>query len=227
MPQIRTLEIITSTPIKFSEVRLFRGAVINSLDEKLVLFHNHDDDGFRYSYPLIQYKRINGNAAIVCVEKGTEEIGERFASKNLSLRLGERMVELDVTKMNAFLTDVKLIDGWVSYRLSNWLPLNSDNYAKYISTDSLVEKLGILENVLIGNMMSFLKGVGIHMDLQFNAKITTFRRESVILFKDVKMMNFYIDFKTNLWLPNHIGIGKGASVGFGVITRLNENQNIK
>ena len=223
MPKIKTLIITTTTPIKFDEIRSFRGAIINSLDEKQLLFHNHTDDGLRYSYPLIQYKRINGNAAIVCVDKGTEVIGEVFASKELSLRIGDREEQLEVEKMNAYLTDVKLVDDWLYFHLSNWLPLNSDNYVKYCSTDSIVEKLNILESVLIGNIMSFLKGVNIHLDGQLKVKITSINRESVIMFKDVKMMNFYIDFKTNIWLPNHIGIGKGASVGYGVIKKLTKN----
>lgn len=50
---IKTLLIKFQNKISASEIPLFRGAVINSLDEKLVLFHNHVNDKLRYAYPLI------------------------------------------------------------------------------------------------------------------------------------------------------------------------------
>lgn len=31
----------------------FRGAVIAALEDKCLLFHNHDNDKLRYAYPLI------------------------------------------------------------------------------------------------------------------------------------------------------------------------------
>jgi hypothetical protein len=33
-------------------------------------------------------------------------------------------------------------------------------------------------------------------------------------------MSFDIEFKTNLYLPQYIGIGKNASVGFGTLTKV-------
>ena len=226
MAKIKTLEITSNLPIKFSEITLFRGAVIDSLENKDILFHNHKEEGFRYSYPLIQYKRINGNAAIVCVDKGTEAIGEWFSSKNSQINLGERTVSLEIESMKAYMTDVQCVDTYIYYHISNWLPLNSENYSIYTKSDGLIERMEILQKVLAGNIMSFLKGVDIYLEQQISVIITKISRESIIEYKGVKLMNFYADFKTNLWLPNHIGLGKGASSGFGTIMRLKETNNI-
>lgn len=58
--RIKTLLLRFSNEISFKEIELLRGAVINAIGDKPnVLYHNHIDDTFRYSYPLIQYKRIN------------------------------------------------------------------------------------------------------------------------------------------------------------------------
>ena len=67
------------------EVPAFRGAILAQVPKKLVLFHNHTDDGFRYHYPLIQYKRIKGRAAIVCVGEGTNEIEHFFLNEQLDM----------------------------------------------------------------------------------------------------------------------------------------------
>lgn len=226
MPRVKTLEITTNLAVKFNEISLFRGGIIDSLENKDILFHNHKEDGFRYSYPLIQYKRLNGKAAIVCVGEGTEAIGEWFSSRKSEITLGQRTEMMEIESMKAFMTDVQCSDSVIYYHLSNWLPLNSNNYSLYKGTDSLLERMEILEKVLIGNIMSFLKGIDYFLEEKLVAKITKISRESVIEYKGVKMMNFYVDFKSNLWLPNHIGIGKGASAGFGTITRLKETQNI-
>ena len=58
MKKIRYLEVTFENDIEPWEVPAFRGAIIATAGKEHVLFHNHDDDKFRYSYPLIQYKQI-------------------------------------------------------------------------------------------------------------------------------------------------------------------------
>ena len=59
---------------------LFRGAMIakTAKDENNSLMHNHIGDGFRYSYPLVQYKLIDNNAAIVAINEGIDQIKNIF-----------------------------------------------------------------------------------------------------------------------------------------------------
>ena len=70
MTKIKTLTIQFDTPLRRSEIPLFRGAIIAAIPSSNILFHNHDGTSLRYSYPLIQYKRIGGRAAITCIGKG-------------------------------------------------------------------------------------------------------------------------------------------------------------
>ena len=75
MTKVKTLILKFENEIERYEISFFRGAVIAAVGkEEDVLFHNHEGDNYRYSYPLIQYKRIHGCAAIVCVNEGTETI---------------------------------------------------------------------------------------------------------------------------------------------------------
>ncbi len=68
---INTIVISFSNPLDNHQIPQFRGAINTALGENANLFfHNHTEDGFRYSYPLVQYKRIRQKAAIVCIKDG-------------------------------------------------------------------------------------------------------------------------------------------------------------
>jgi len=60
MNNIQTCLIRFRNEISFDEIPWLRGAVIHAVPETETLFHNHIGSGFRYSYPLVQYKRIGG-----------------------------------------------------------------------------------------------------------------------------------------------------------------------
>lgn len=218
---IRTLTVLYNTEISNREILLFRGAVLKSLGDKAnVLYHNHTgDDTYRYAYPLIQYKRINGKAAITCVEEGADIIGQFLTETSEPLKLGDREVTFKVERVLPEKTDIGLSETPVSYSLHNWLPLNSRNYGQYKDTESLVEKIQILERVLVGNILSFLKGVGIRLDEKFELNISDITHQKLTTYKNVKLMTFDIEFKANIMLPSYIGIGKNASIGNGVLMK--------
>lgn len=217
---IRTLTIIYDVEISDREIPLFRGAVLKSLGDKAnVLYHNHTGEStFRYSYPLIQYKRLNGKAAIVCVEEGIELVGQLLSDLSGNIHIGERDISCEVLQVYPAKDTIRLTDT-VAYHLHQWLPLNAKNYKQYLETEELVERVKILERVLTGNILSFLKGVGIHLDEQLTIRITDILNQKVIYYKQVKLMAFDIKFKANILLPSYIGIGKNASVGNGVIIK--------
>ena len=106
------------------------------------------------------------------------------------------------------------------YHLHQWQPLNTKNYEQYQSTDSLIEKIKILERVLTGNILSFLKGVDIHIEEQIDIHITNITGQRPTNYKGIKLIVFDIEFKTNLCLPQYIGIGKNASIGYGILTKI-------
>lgn len=227
---IRTLTVITDTEIKQKEVPLFRGAVLKSLGEKAdLLFHNHTGENtFRYSYPLIQYKRIHGKAAIVCVEEGADVIGQFFLESSNSFNMGERRVSCHMEKV---MPSKILVQTWklaFNYHVNCWLPLNSANYQTYISTESIVERMVLLEKILKGNLLAMLKGLNIHLDDQLEANITNISEPYAIENKGVRLMAFNLDFSSNLSIPNNIGIGKNASLGYGTVHQVKiENESQK
>ena len=219
---IRTLTVFYDTEISSKEIPLFRGAVINSLGNKAnVLYHNHTGkETFRYSYPLIQYKRLNGKAAITCVEEGVDLVGQLLSDFYGMINIGKRETECKVLQVQSAKDLIQLSNMPKVYHLHQWLPLNAKNYEQYHSTDDLIEKIKILERVLKGNILSFLKGVDIYMEEQIDLHITNITGQRPTNYKGIKFMAFDIEFKTNLCLPQYIGIGKNASIGYGILTTI-------
>lgn len=219
MYKIPTIVIQFDNEIESKALPYFRGAVIASLEKKDILFHNHDEDKFRYAYPLIQYKRIHKKAAVMGVDKGIEVISQLLSVRDFNFQIGNEQVEMRVEAVNAYNNEIMLTENAdCHYRLRSWLPLNSENYKQYQDSESMVERIQILERVLVGNILSFLKGVDIYLEEQISLHITDITGQRTVTYKNVKLMAFDIEFKTNIQLPQYIGIGKNASVGCGLLT---------
>lgn len=217
--KIRTILIKFTTDIRQSEIPAFRGAINAVLEEKhSILFHNHTDDGLRYSYPLIQYKRIGGKAAIVCVGEGTEVIGEFFSRQELSLQIGKRSIVCEVDEIVAKYHNITITEELIPYRIRKWLPFNSENYETYMKAKGIVEKYQILEKIMTGNILSMAKGLEMTIETPLCVKLEEIIDTYNITFKGIKMMSFDLDFMANITMPDFLGLGKGVSHGFGNIT---------
>lgn len=226
--KVKLLYIRFENELRADEVELFRGAVLSKLQEtSSVLFHNHVGENFRYSYPLIQYKRFKRQAAIVCLEDGTDAIGELFSAGDFSFRLGTRLVDM---KINSIRANTVLIQPWntlLTYRLTRWIAFNEENYQAYQRLEGLADRYLFLEKKLIGNMLSFAKGIGLFLEEKIVCKIIEVDEPYWVVYKGVSMMAFNVRFRTNLSLPNGIGLGKGVSLGNGVIWTLNQKNTDK
>lgn len=218
MKKIKILCVRFQNQLRPFEIEMFRGAVLDKLQGTAsVLFHNHVGDGFRYSYPLIQYKCLGGQAAIICLEEGTEAIGELFSAGDFCFRIGDRTVEMKIASVKPRQVLVQLWDALFTYRLTGWLPFNEENYRAYQDMESLVDRYTFLERKLIGNILSFAKGLGIYFEEHVICKILEVDGPYLIRYKGVRMTAFNIRFKSNLSLPDGIGLGKGVSLGNGIL----------
>lgn len=216
---VRVLTIRLVDDISPREVTLFRGAVLNHMGNKAdLLFHNHTGDNtFRYSYPFIQYKCLGGKASIVCVEKGIDIIGLFLSEANGKLVIGEREIECEIKNVKPTRVLVQTWDTLFNYHLVRWLPLNSKNYQKYKTIEGVTERISFLESILKANLLAILKGLDIRLDTELKVTFTQLSEPYLVRFKTTKLMAFNVDFKSNLSIPNNIGVGKNASIGYGVI----------
>ena len=217
---VPVLTISFANALSQEEIPYFRGAIIKAVGaEDSLLFHNHEGEKVRYAYPLIQYKRIGGRAAIVCIGDGTAAVGKFFSSCNYDVQIGKRPVKLEIESVKADKTLVQVWDDMFAYRIHKWLPLNQEHYEVFQQKESLAEKYAFLESILTGNILSFGKGVGVTFDKQIVCKITDVLNQRLLTYKGVKMMAFDAEFKSNVSLPDFVGLGKGVSLGMGSVVK--------
>ncbi len=224
---IRTLTIYFDTELQQKEVPFFRGAVLKSLAEKAsLLCHNHTSDhNFRYSYPLIQYKRINRKAAIVCIEEGVENVSDILSTHVLHVKIGKRETDMLFSRIETEQVDIGSDDQVFLYTLENWLPLNSRNYQLFKAAEDYVERIKMLSGILTANILSLLKGMNIRLDRQIKVSITNILRQDIVKYKGIGLTALDIKFCANISLPLFIGIGKNSSVGCGIVTKKQVNSN--
>jgi hypothetical protein len=104
--------------------------------------------------------------------------------------------------------------------LRKWLPFNQENYEKFQQIEDLKGKCEFLENILTGNILSFAKGIGIHFDKEVKTSITNMEETGKMKYKNINFVAFDVLFKSNVSVPNYVGLGKGVSHGFGMTVRV-------
>jgi hypothetical protein len=221
MAKLRFMSVRFSPEIKASELPKFRGAVIATAGRDNNLFHNHNGEGFDYRYPLVQYRIMGGKAAMVCINDGIEQmqslLGGDFLMRPVKFGGREERIVVEDMRINEF--EPRLLDVPVRYHISRWLAFNQDNYRLWQSLETDDERIAKLNSLLVGNIISFAKGIGWQIDgrLEVNVDASTIEIQHS-RYKDRVLIAINADFEVNLFLPRGIALGKGVALGNGVIT---------
>jgi hypothetical protein len=217
MKKVKYLTILFKNDIAFHEIPKFRGAVISSLETDNVLFHNHQDGGFRYAYPLIQYKQVGQRACLVCLEDGVHEVHAFFQSRPTQLRLGDRTIVPEVDRLQMHEAVLQVWNKMFQYRIQNWLALNEEHFREYQMKTDNEDKNRFLTSILRGNILSMAKGLGWYIESEVKVKLTKVAHTRLIRYKDTRFSAFDVQFECNVSLPTYIGLGKGSALGYGVV----------
>ena len=224
MPLIRkgilTFKIEESLPLNYGHK--LRGFFAQKFDE--LLFHNHHGDGqLRYGYPLIQYKILNGKPTVISLNDGVDLITENFLELE-RLNLGDKEfikpeIHFHIKEENLEIKPEELDMLPYKYNfVTPWMGLNQRNYKKYDSDIKNSKKkieLKFLRKILIGNILSFAKGVDWWVEDEI--KIFPELERLTIQFKNQEMLGFKGRIYSNILLPDDIGLGQSTSRGFGTI----------
>ncbi|MEZ4687217.1 MAG: hypothetical protein R3B47_14465 [Bacteroidia bacterium] len=125
--QLRSLKVIFDEQLPANKLPAFRGAVAKRVGRQHTLFHNHQDGGFRYSYPLVQYTLDQGRPTLFCLGEGVDEVHHYFQKADWSLEVHGR-------QLNMRIHDLRLRDN---------TPRNDQKSCKFIifiATGSLTRK---------------------------------------------------------------------------------------
>ena len=222
MHKVRYLSITFENELRFSEIKAFRGAVIEFTRRTSSLFHNHQgEEGYLYRYPLIQYKPVHKKAAIICLNEGADDIHFLLREKEITLDIYSDKRLFTIADIHQHYAPFQTWDRSFSYYLNRWLPLNQHNYPNYKSMDNPLEQMQFLERILRNNFISLAKGIGWQVEREIFIRIDEVISQQWLPYKDKqKLLAFNLRFQSNVSLPDFIGIGKGSSIGFGVVRRV-------
>lgn len=224
MKTIRTLLVSFDNNVPHHNISAFRGAIIEKVGRENLLFNHHiDNNTLLYRYPLIQYKSIRRKPAILCLGDGVDEIHKLFNKSSWEIDLRGKKTNLVIDNLNLNNFRLNIWDKSFDYRLYNWFALNEKNYQRYNSLTSEMDRMEMLERILIGNILAFAKGMDWHVEQEIRVRIREIRNTKQLKYKNTHLMAFDVNFSSNVFLPNFIGLGKGASHGYGVVQIINTN----
>ncbi|GAB6094234.1 CRISPR-associated endonuclease Cas6 [Desulfatiferula olefinivorans] len=213
---------LSNVNLKPQQIHKLRGYVGN-LFKNHDLIHNHDNETGKviYRYPLVQFKVIDRAPSIVCItEKAVAVFHDLFMNLDA--------ISIDGTIIPVFEKDLKIEDVPFGYSneafvyefQSPWIGLNQKNYLSYEDAKDDGERKTLLKRILTGNLLSMSKSLEyrlapeqtIHTDLTVKSGPVQLKGKTLLGFRGV--------IKTNFMIPDHLGLGKSVSRGFGVVRRI-------
>lgn len=200
-----------------AELRYFRSAIIELVGKENLAFHNHEDNGLRYGYPKIQYKVMDNHVCLTGIAEASFPVMQLVGKFPCQLQIGKTKKEFHVQDCTLTPYLPKMEDAPKLYHLKNYLALTDDNFRKYHSMLALTDKIILLEHILTGNILSFLKGIGCFVDERIECAIIQMKEPTTQSYKNVKFDSFDLMFVSNMELPEGISLGKSGSVGFGTL----------
>lgn len=178
-------------------------------------FHHHSESS--HHYPKVQYKKIGSNLMMVGLAEYADIIFEKLSQVDHIVTTDRKI------PINNILIETKVFDVTQNpcryYFVTPWLGLNVRNYKKYLELNQK-ERTAFLEKILVGNILSMLKGLGIRIDFKIELRISKLRSKTTIA-HDNKFAGFFCNWDANISLPENCGLGKSVSKGFGVVKNVN------
>lgn len=196
---------------------MVRGYFANKYKE-IDNMHNHNQDKFIYRYPNIQYKVVDNNPIIVGIEEGANILKKKNIFLEDEIKIGENIIVSNQREITSIKATVGVTSSINRYKfMTPWIALNQNNVKLYKKSD-IIEKDNLLNKILVGNILSFSKGIGYTVNEQLKVKLNL--KQIEVNFKGNKMVGFVGEFYTNFKIPDYLAIGKSISRGFGTIKKV-------
>ncbi len=215
MVKIAKLILELDKKAKYQEAQKLRGFFANTFSS-VDLFHNHNEDGSQiYRYPRIQYRFMNNRPVVIGFNEGAEIIIKHYDKFN-SIKIGYTDYPIMEKRLILEEKELKQVDDYIQYKFATpWYALNQENYGKYRALASNKEKDKMLEKILITNILRMSKELGYKIEQPLEVQL--FLKSIISEIKDLRVTTFRGQFKTNIIIPDQIGLGKGVSKGFGSV----------
>lgn len=227
MKRIQYLHLTLQDELPPHQLSGLRGAIAHKAGWEHTHFHNHDGqkDKYLYRYPLIQYKAIRRQPSLLCLEDAVQSVQALFLQPDREVEVNGRPLSLKIERMDMRHYTLQTWSQLYSFRIRNWIGLNQKNYRIYQELNSEKEKIQLLERCLVGSILSFSSGLGWFVEQPIRLKITSLPQMRRVKYKGISVLGFSFTFRCNIYLPLYVGLGKGVSLGYGIVYPANRPQS--
>ena len=216
---IKTLTLIFDIPLMQHQIAMWRGAIAEHAGWEEEAFHNHAGakERVHYRYPSVQYRSVDGQAAIFAMGDGVGAVQNMLLASDGILMMGKRQYRLRIDKFKHNEHPLSMSAEKKPYFLKNWLALNDHNFKEWDSMTSLTARTQKLEQILASNIIAFAKDIHWQLPQRLEVTLLQIRSTHTVKHKGVPMVAFDVSFSANIDLPDGLGLGKACSHGFGVV----------
>lgn len=173
------------------------------------------------AYPLLQYKTrfYEGRQQLMLVVIGDKiiELKEQLSGDRPKICINGKEQTLKVAGLKLMPFPLRTDKGCHTYNLFNYHPFRAEQYAFYLKLESRAEKKAFLQKALFRDLTTFTQGVGWPLHPPMEVKRLQLSQLKSLSYQGETVPCFDLRFRTNLWIPEHIGLGRGVDLGFGVL----------
>jgi hypothetical protein len=232
--KLRMLTVTFEQEILPRELENFRGAIVEKIGlDKSEFFHNHNNtpeakNNFHYRYPLIQYALDNRRPKLIFLENAIDEATLFFSQADWDMTVNGKPYKSSIQNIKASQPILALAKGSTyTYRLQMWQALNTTNYEQFKKHTKLVDKINHLQSALSGHIIAMASGLEYRIPDRFELEMTDLYKTYAGYYKGIKVALYDIGFQTDMIIPEGLGLGKGASIGYGRLCLANQFTNVR
>lgn len=214
MKTLSVLKISFEASIRSSEISAFRSAFFRELGTPKSTRNSN--------YPLLQFKTQYSydqqQPLLVCIGEHPKLLKRMQQTARSAAEINGRTIAFKVAHVQS--TDYRLeVNGSLHrYNLFNYQALDEANYKKFgqLSKD---DQKWLLGDRIAGHINNFAEGIGWQPRGKVKVTIEQIRKVKFVPYNGIRAMCFDLDFRSNVFLPEYVGLGKGVNKGFGVLRK--------
>jgi hypothetical protein len=213
-----TLSLEPEHPLRFSpdELRSY-------LSRKLAEYTLHEENtaGFLHRYPALQCKRVKNTLMITGISQGAGCLCQ-LARGSATLGSGDTTCRIIARDPAVRSEPFGITDALALYEfVTPWLALNQQNAKKFYDLVGKPQRDAFMHKLLTAQLATLAKS----LDCELTGPVlceanVRFRRDRI---GRENVMVFLGKFRTNLGIPDYLGIGQSVSQGYGTIKRIYES----
>jgi len=181
------------------------------------LLHKDDSDAI-HRYQAVQCKYLRHELIVIGISQGAGLLRELTGGHDTILS-GTDACTITVRDPAIRTEEFGVMDSPQTYEfLTPWLALNQQNAKKFYDLKGKPERDAFMQKLLLGHLSTLAKSLDYKPvePISCEPKVR-FRRDRI---DHENVIVFLGKFRTNLRIPDHLGIGQSVSRGFGTIRHI-------